>query len=78
MRFRFGLEKDFHTNMEYRKYLTSVHFVWKCPACGVTINEYHVEGCPIERTDEDEVVYNLQTPSVPDEMNRCTVLNKEV
>lgn len=78
MRFRFGYEKDFHTNMEYRKYLTSCHFIWKCPECGVTLNEYHVEGCPIERSDEDEVVYNLPDTEVHVENVKSAVEIKEV
>jgi rubrerythrin len=56
-RFRFGEEKDFQTNMAYRCYLTGVHFIWECPACGVSHNEYHEEGCPIERHEQGTEVF---------------------
>ena len=57
MRYRFGYEKDFQLNMEYRRYLTPVHFEWVCPACGCKHNDYHEEGCPIERKTEDGDLY---------------------
>jgi hypothetical protein len=64
MRYRFGHETDFHTNPEYRKFITCCHFLWKCPTCGVTRNEYHVEGCPVERTDTDDLTYKLEEDMV--------------
>jgi rubrerythrin len=56
-RFRFGQEKDFQTNMSYRCYITEVHFMWECPMCGVVLNQYHEDDCPIERKESDGEVF---------------------
>ncbi len=61
-RFRFGEEKDFQTNMSYRSYLTSVHFMWECPACGVSYMSYHEDDCPVERKEQGTEVFTKVYP----------------
>jgi len=63
MRYRFGYEVDFQTNMSYRCYITEVHFMWECPGCGTEYNELHNDGCPIERSTDGEVLQKIPITS---------------
>lgn len=48
----FGKEQDFITNPNYRRYLTSVHYSYRCQGCDVQETGYHHALCPMEECPE--------------------------
>lgn len=65
MRYRFGTETDFQTNMSYRCYITEVHYIWECPECGIEYNQLHVDGCSIERSTDGEIFQKISIADKP-------------
>jgi hypothetical protein len=65
MKFRFGQELDFQTNMSYRCYITEVHFVWECPHCGISYNQFHEDGCTVQRIEDGSEIGTKVLTAIP-------------